>query len=44
VLWDDQRNEVSYSSVTVRYPQPPEKFRGGRYYNVVIEIDTMVAA
>lgn len=44
VLWNDQRVETSYSSVIVRYPDPPDKVRNGRLYNVVIKIDTMVAA
>lgn len=44
VLWNDQRVETSYSSVVVRYPNPPDKFSNGYYHNVVIEIDTMVEA
>lgn len=44
VLWDDQGAEVSYSSVVVHYPDKPQRISNGRYYNVVIRIDSMVRA
>ncbi|MCC6457284.1 MAG: hypothetical protein IT328_20185 [Caldilineaceae bacterium] len=43
VLWDDKDVETSFSQVIVRYPKPPEGRKNGRYRNVQIVIDTMVA-
>lgn len=43
VLWDDLDVETSFSTVTVHYPTYDDR-RNGRYWNVKIVIDTMVAA
>jgi len=44
VLWDDKDVETNFTSVIVRYPKAPEGRKNGRYRNVQIIIDTMVAA